>query len=190
MKKLISITFLALLLGTGLVCTEKTGSSNAQASPAMKTEQQQGSESAQPQAETSGRVTNPDIIDMGMMGMGQAMMPNMINMMMAEARTPGSLPAGKMMNMPMMGASMMPMGMGGMGMMPLMMGGSSEETAAQLQKFRAFLKETKEQRKQLHDLSFIYFESRWTPETTVQQLQDTALKMRKLRDEIMSKMPQ
>jgi len=108
---------------------------------------------------------------------------------MAESVVPGSMMGGKMMNMPMMGASMMPMGMGGMGMMPLMMGGSSEETAATLEKFRAFLKETKDARKQLHDLSFIYFESRWTPETTVQQLQDISLKMRKLRDEIMAKMP-
>lgn len=172
MKKMISITLLALSLGAGLARAEMAATGSTQTPPAMATES-----------------TTPEIRDMGMMGMGQAMMPSMINMMLAESRTPGALPAGKMMNMPMMGASMMPMGMGGMGMMPLMMGGSSEDTAATLEKFRAFLKETKDARKELHDLSFIYFESRWTPETTVQQLQDTALRMRKLRDEIMTKMP-
>jgi len=188
MKKLISIAVVALLVSVSVAGAEvAAGSGSIQAKPGMAAGQQQSAESPSPQAEAPG--TKPNMNDMGMMGMGQAMMPNMINMMMAEPATPGAMPGGKMMNMPMMGASMMPMGMGGMGMMPLMMGGSSEETAATLEKYRTFLKETKAARKELHDLSFAYFEARWTPETTVQQLQDTALKMRKLRDEIMSKMP-
>lgn len=177
MKKLISVTVMALLVGVvtaGLVMASA-----------------QSGDSPSSPSEAAGKMGRPGAPDMGMMGMGQAMMPSMMNMMLAESPMPvGSAGAGgKMMNMPMMGASMMPMGMGGMGMMPLMMGGSSEETAASLEKYRGFLKETYDARKKLHDLAFIYFEARWTPETTVQQLQDTALKMRQLRDEIMSKMP-
>ncbi|MDD5758044.1 MAG: hypothetical protein PHI06_03070 [Desulfobulbaceae bacterium] len=172
MKKMISITVVALLIGAGGAWAETVPGNAA---------------SVDGSAIQAASAT-PEKGDMGMMGMGQAMMPNMINMMFDSPRT-GGMTGGKMMNMPMMGASMMPMGMGGMGMMPLMMNASSEETAASLEKFRAFLKETKDKRKELHDLSFAYFESRWTPETTVQQLQDISLKMRKLRDEIMAKMP-
>lgn len=173
MKKRISITLVALLIGAGVAWAEigPKNTASAEASP------------------TQAASASPEMNDIGMMGMGQAMMPNMVNMMFDSSRT-GGVTGGKMMNMPMMGASMMPMGMGGMGMMPLMMNASSEETAATLEKFRSFLKETKDKRKELHDLSFSYFESRWTPETTVQQLQDIALRMRKLRDEIMAKMPQ
>lgn len=189
MKKMISITCVVLLVGLGVAEGEMTESSSVQTRSPMTREHEHNAGFVAPQSDERGKPVEADMSDMGMMGMGQAMMPSMINMMLAESRTPGSLPAGKMMNMPMMGASMMPMGLGGMGMMPLMMGGTSEDTAATLEKFRAFLKETKDSRKQLHDLSFVYFESRWTPETTIQQLQDTALKMRKLRDEIMAKMP-
>lgn len=179
MKQLISMLMVVLWLGASVVGAETMGSGP-----------RQGDGPAAPQSGAPGASAKPaDMKDMGMMGMGQAMMPNMMNMMMAESSIAGGLTGGKMMNMPMMGASMMPMGMGGMGMMPMMMGGSSDETAATLEKFRAFLKETKETRKELHDLAFTYFEARWAPETTVQQLQDISLTMRKLRDEILAKMP-
>lgn len=177
MRKLISLAVMALLLNVGVVAVS------------MAADQTHAGDSASMQ--TAAATGNSGASGTGMMGMGHAMMPSMMNMMLTESPMPVGAEGtgGKMMNMPMMGASMMPMGMGGMGMMPLMMGGSSEETAASLEKYRAFLKETYDARKKLHDLAFIYFEARWTPETTVQQLQDTALKMRQLRDEIMIKMP-
>ena len=190
MKKLFSIAMMALLLSAGVIGAETMGSGDRetmQTKPMMDAGQKQGGESSAPQPDSPAPKT--DMKDMGMMGMGQAMMPYMMNMMLAESFKPGGMKGGKMMNMPMMGASMMPMGMGGMGMMPLMMGGSSDETAATLEKFRAFLKETRDARKELHDLAFAYFEARWTPTTTVQELQDMSLKMRKLRDQIMAKMP-
>ena len=193
MKKLFSIATMALLLSAGVIGAETMGSGDREAmqtKPMMADGQKQGGGSSAPQPNAPGQpAPKTDMKDMGMMGMGQAMMPYMMNMMMAESPMPGGMKGGKMMNMPMMGASMMPMGMGGMGMMPLMMGGSSDETAATLEKFRAFLKETRNTRKELHDLAFAYFEARWTPTTTVQELQDMSLKMRKLRDQIMAKMP-
>ncbi len=185
MKKMMVITWMALLLGSGIAGAETMGMGADQGKAMMATEQmQEGGAVARP---ANPLPTRPGPNDMGMLG--QAMMPNMMNMMMAEPSIPGSMMGGKMMNMPMMGASMMPMGMGGLGMMPLMMGSTSEETAATLEKYRAFLKETKADRKELHDLSFAYFEARWAPETTVQQMQDMALKMRALRDKILAKMP-
>jgi len=185
MKKMIAISIIALLLSSWSAMAETTGSGVEQPKPAVAAEQKPEMAPPARPGGMPGRPGPPQ--DMSLMG--QAMMPNMINMMMAEPSIPGSMMGGKMMNMPMMGASMMPMGMGGLGMMPLMMGSTSEDSAATLEKYRAFLKETKAARKELHDLSFTYFEARWTPETTVQQLQDTAMKMRKLRDEILAKMP-
>lgn len=186
MRKMIVVAWMALVLGSGVAVAEGMDMDHGQEKGMMmdgRMHEQGEAQSAKPQAIP----TRPGPNDMGMLG--QAMMPNMMNMMMAEPSIQGSMMGGKMMNMPMMGASMMPMGMGGLGMMPLMMGSTSEETAATLEKYRAFLRETKADRKALHDLSFAYFEARWAPETTVQQMQDMALKMRSLRDKIMAKMP-
>ena len=189
MKKLIAIVVVALLCGSGIAGAETMAGGGPPAKPMMAGEPQPGGGGAPP-AEAQGqpgKAGMPGAMEMSLMG--QAMMPNMMNMMMASPPVPGSMPGGQMMNMPLMGASMMPMGMGGLGMMPLMMGGTSEEAGATLERYRAFLKETKEARKELHDLAFIYFEARWTPETTVKEMQEMAFKMRKLRDEIMAKMP-
>ena len=82
--------------------------------------------------------------------------------------------------------------MGHSGMMP-MMGGFGMMHAQgfdDMQKHETFAKETREMRKELHNLMFDYGEARWNPDTTVGDLNKMAEEMNQLRQNIQQKMPQ
>ena len=84
----------------------------------------------------------------------------------------------------MMGGCNMGMGsmMGMMGMNPAL---DSKDRAA----FRKFMEETREIRKELHELRFNYMEARWNPDSTIGELQEMADKMDRLQAELTEKMP-
>jgi len=100
------------------------------------------------------------------------MMPGMMGGMMGGYGMGGGM---------MHGSGMGQMGMmGPMGMMGGMMGGSAE-------KMRSFFEETKQLRKELHDLRFQYGEKMRDPDTTIGELQNMREKMYELHGKIMEK---
>lgn len=92
----------------------------------------------------------------------------------------------------MMGSyGMMPM-MGHNGMMPMMGGFGMMHNFGydNYKEYATFAKETRDLRKQLHNLMFDYGEARWNPDTTIGELNKMADEMYKLRQEIQQKLPQ
>jgi len=94
----------------------------------------------------------------------------------------------------MMGGNAMRMmgpGMAGGGMMmgTPMMGFAAGLDSEQIEKYEKFMKETKELRRNLHDMRFEYGEALWNPDTTLKDLRGRLKDMNQLQQKIQQKMP-
>jgi peptidoglycan hydrolase CwlO-like protein len=120
---------------------------------------------------------NPCMMNCGMMGCGCGMMGRG---MMGGCGMMG----GGMMGRGMMGGGMMGGGMmGGYGMGPGMWGYGYQQKA-----FQKFLDETKDLRKELHNLKFEYFEAVRNPDSKAEDIDKLEKEMKELQKKIFEKM--
>lgn len=189
MKKLVVVVgFVVLAVSAGLAQAQMMGGGQHMMDPPGQPQARQG----QPSYGMMGYGMFP-----GMMG-GYGMYPGMTGgygmqmPMMGYGMMPvypgtmgyGTTPcmSGYGMHQPMMGYGMQPGMMGGYGM-PHMYPGAGGD----LEKQRAFLKDTSKLRKKLHDLMFDYMEAQWQADTTPGQLEKIGKEIQGLQQELYEK---
>lgn len=167
MKKVLFLTVLALSLLTAYSHAEMEGH--------MMGHSMMGGSGLE-EGMSDERMTHPCMMGYGMMGCG----------MMGPCGMTG---CGMMEGCGMMGHGMMGRGMtGGHGMMGCGMGPGMWGYGYQQKAFQKFLNETKDLRKELHNMKFEYFEAVRNPDTKPEDVEKLEKDMKELQKKIYEKM--